>query len=587
MKTLTISSVLAAALFLSPSLGIAGEVDLAGIWRGDIDPEGQALELVFHIASDGEGGWGGTVDTPAQNSYGLPLRAVTVSDEGDVTIVVAITGGLYEARLEEGNKQMKGVWKQRGAQLPLNCAHEAAAPEMPAEIATALEGIWEGVLDVGALQLRLVITLEAREGGDLGGHMVSPDQSADQIPVTRVDFLEATKVRIAIGAVGASFEVALSEDGEKLEGKFRQGVGVFDIALEKTEKATQVRRPQEPKPPYPYRVEEVSYSNDAAEVTFAGTLTLPQEGGPFPAALLITGSGGQDRDEALFGHKPFHVIADHLTRAGIAVLRVDDRGVGGTTPGKDVKDATTLDFVEDVLCGVTFLASRPEIDSSKIGLIGHSEGGVIAPLAAVRSEEVAFIVMLAGTGIPGDQLLQQQGRLIGEVSGLEEEELETDLALQKRLFRLLLDDALDDEQLREKLAVLMRESPSLSEGEEGESEIEMAVAQLMTPWIRWFLAYDPAPTLEKVRCPVLALNGTLDLQVPCRENLGAIEAALKKGKNSDYTIKELVLLNHLFQHAKTGAPSEYGKIEETFATEALELMSNWINERFQGASEGS
>ena len=587
MKTPTFTTILVAALLFFPCSGQADEVDLAGIWRGDIDPEGQALELVFHIASDGDGGWRGNVDTPAQNSYGLPLSEISVGEDGVVTIVVAITGGRYEARLGDDGKQLTGLWKQRGAELTLDCSHEPAAPAMPAELAASLAGIWEGILDVGALQLRLVITLEGGEDGVLGGHMVSPDQGPEEVPVTRVDYLQERTVRISVGALGVSFEVALSDEGDEFAGKFRQGAGVFDITLEKTDKVTEVNRPQEPKPPFPYKEEEVSYVNEAAAVTFAGTLTLPEGDGPFPAALLITGSGRQDRDEALFGHRPFYVIADHLTRRGIAVLRVDDRGKGGSTRGDDLDGVTTLDFVGDALCGVAYLKSRSEIAGDRIGLIGHSEGGVIAPLAAVRSDDVAFIIMLAGTGIRGDRLLQMQAELIGKASGTDGEELETDLDLQKRLFAVLLDGNLNDEDLRSRMEALIRKSPTLSEGEQGEGEIEAAIDQLTSPWIRWFLRYDPAPTLEKVRCPVLALNGTLDLQVPCRENLEAIDAALERGKNGDFTTTELILLNHLFQHAETGAPSEYGKIEETFAPEALELMAKWINKRFGGASKGS
>ena len=239
-----------------------------------------------------------------------------------------------------------------------------------------LTGIWEGILEIGAIELRIVVNLEAQDRGSLSRYMVSPDHA--EVPVTRVDHLDGHKVRIAVGSAFISFEMALSDDGNQLSGSFIQGRGKFDISLEKKEKISEVNRPQEPQPPFPCRAEEVSCKNEEAGVTFAGTLTIPQGDGPLPSALLITGSGGQDRDEAIFQHRPFFVIADHLTRRGIAVLRVDDRGVGGTTAG-------------DALRGVEFLKGHTEIAGHRVGLMGHR--GVIAPMVATRSKDVAFIIL--------------------------------------------------------------------------------------------------------------------------------------------------------------------------------------------------
>ncbi|MGE4602521.1 MAG: alpha/beta fold hydrolase, partial [Planctomycetota bacterium] len=449
-----------------------------------------------------------------------------------------------------------------------------------------LAGIWEGILDVGATELRIVVNLEHHDAGSLSGYMTSPDQSSAEIPVTRVDLLDGDKVRIAVGSASISFEMALSDDGNQLSGSFIQGRGKFDISLDKKEKISEVRRLQEPKPPFPYRAEEVSYDNEEAGVTFAGTLTIPEGDGPFPSVLMITGSGGQDRDETIFQHRPFFVIADHLSRRAIAVLRVDDRGVGGTTADDEPEKATTEDFVGDALCGVEFLKGRSEIAADRIGLIGHSEGGVIAPLVALRSDDVAFIVMMAGTGIRGDHLLLRQNELIARVSEVEEEKIKEGLELSQKMFAVVLEDSLDEEQMRSRLEAILRESPNLTEeGEEAETAIASTIDQLMLPWVRWFLRYDPAPTLEKITCPVLAINGALDLQVPCKENLAAIEAALIRGKNSDFEMVEFPRLNHLFQHCETGAPSEYGQIEETFSVDVLEKMTNWILHRFGNNKE--
>ena len=585
LPSLVVSLLLLSSIFL-PCNAHSAEIDLTGMWRGDIDPTGTPIELIFRIAATADGGWSGTVDTPAQNSYALPLSGISVTTDGAITIGVAATGGLFEATLGSDGSELRGTWKQRGAELVLICKREPLPPPVPQEMAETLTGIWEGILDVGAIELRIVVNLEHHDVGSLSGYMISPDQSSAEIPVTRVDLLDGDKVRIAVGSASISFEMALSDDGNQLSGSFIQGRGKFDISLDKKEKISEVGRLQEPKPPFPYRAEEVSYDNEEAGVTFAGTLTIPEGDGPFPSVLMITGSGGQDRDETIFQHRPFFVIADHLSRRAIAVLRVDDRGVGGTTADDEPEKATTEDFVGDALCGVEFLKGRSEIAADRIGLIGHSEGGVIAPLVALRSDDVAFIVMMAGTGIRGDHLLLRQNELIARVSEVEEEKIKEGLELSQKMFAVVLEDSLDEEQMRSRLEAILRESPDLTEeGEEAETAIASTIDQLMLPWVRWFLRYDPAPTLEKITCPVLAINGALDLQVPCKENLAAIEAALKRGKNSDFEMVEFPRLNHLFQHCETGAPSEYGQIEETVSVDVLDKMTNWILHRFGNNKE--
>ncbi len=567
---------------VASSSASCADVDLTGIWRGVIDPDGSGLELVFHIESSGENGWRGTVDTPVQNSFGLPLSGVTATADGSVTFVVAATGGVYEAKLEADNKELRGRWKQRGSELTLDCKREPLPAPVPEDVATALPGIWEGVLPVGSIKLRIILKFDATDDNRLSGFMVSPDQSPAEITITRVDRLEDQKVRVCLGEVFVRMELALSGAGDQLDGTFHQGRGKFDISLSKQDQVTEVLRPQEPKPPFPYRSEEISYPNEDAGIKFAGTLTIPEGDGPFPSVLLITGSGGQDRDESIFQHRPFFVIADHLTRRGVAVLRVDDRGVGETTrgPGTEPEKETTADYVGDALCGIEFLKSRPEVDNKRIGLIGHSEGGVIAPLAAVKSDDVAFIIMMAGTGIRGDQLLLKQNELISLASGVDKEEIARGLELSRQLFALLLEDDLDVKTTRSRIEAIVRASPDLPEGEEGDAEVARMIGELEIPWIHWFVRYDPAPTIERVTCPVLAVNGTLDLQVPCKENIEAIRAALERGKNTDFELVEFAGLNHLFQHCTTGSPSEYGEIEETFSIEVLEKMTEWILHRF-------
>jgi uncharacterized protein len=327
-------------------------------------------------------------------------------------------------------------------------------------------------------------------------------------------------------------------------------------------------RPQDPKKPYPYREEEVSYESKDPGIKLAGTLTFPDSGGPFPAVLLITGSGTQNRNEEIMGHKPFLVLADHLTRSGIAVLRVDDRGIGGSSMGP--LNVTTLNFAQDVMAGVSYLKSRKEINARHIGLIGHSEGGVIAPMVAAQSPDVAFIVLMAGTGVKGEDVLTQQGEQLMRAGGAGEELIQENKKAQKILFDTLkstADDEAAEKQIRQALSGL---NPVIRDAADAQMK------SLLSPWTRYFVTYDPQPALEKVKCPVLAVNGEKDLQVSPRQNLPAIEKALRAGGNKDFKVVEMPGLNHLFQTCKTGSVAEYGQIEETISPAALNLISGWI-----------
>jgi pimeloyl-ACP methyl ester carboxylesterase len=339
-----------------------------------------------------------------------------------------------------------------------------------------------------------------------------------------------------------------------------------------------VNRPQEPKPPYPYLEKEVVVKNKEANIDLAGTLTMPDKGGPFTAVILITGSGPQNRDEELMGHKPFLVLSDYLTRKGYAVLRCDDRGMGKST-GK-FSTATTLDFVTDISSCIDFLKTQKEIDSTRIGLAGHSEGGLIAPIIAAERKDVAFVVLLAGPGLTGEKILLMQSAIINKKAGLTEEELADDNTLRTKIYAAIKKNTPDDKatkKVKELFASAKKKNPSekgLSQLDD--NQIDIFIKQSITPWFRTFLVLDPVNYISKVHCPLLALNGSLDVQVPAKENLQAIEKALIFGGNSRYTIEEIEGANHLFQHATTGNVDEYGKIEETMSPEVLEKISDWI-----------
>jgi uncharacterized protein len=442
---------------------------------------------------------------------------------------------------------------------------------------TDVVGIWQGTLAVNAaVQLRIVFHVSEQPDKTLTATMDSPDQGATGIKVDTAQFADS-RIRFYSAAVQGSYDGALS--GDSIIGTWRQGGMGFPLILKKIEKVEVPNRPQEPKKPYPYLEEEVAYPNKSARITLAGTLTRPAGKGPFPAVLLITGSGPQNRDEEILGHRPFLVLADYLTRRGIAVLRVDDRGVGKSTGS--AAQAASMDFRDDVLSGVAYLKTRAEIDGRRIGLLGHSVGGLIAPMAAAESRDVAFIVLIAGPGVPGDSILYLQTELILKGMGATDSAIARNRRLQNSMFSAVRTET-DTARLSLELGRLIRDAALIKDSAEIEATdtasaaIQIAVRQMNSPWMRFFISYDPRPSLERVRCPVLAINGEKDTQVPPKQNLPVIEEALKAGGNRDYLVRELPGLNHLLQTAKTGLPSEYASIEETMSPLALQTIGDWI-----------
>jgi pimeloyl-ACP methyl ester carboxylesterase len=448
------------------------------------------------------------------------------------------------------------------------------AQDPPAKPAPA--GVWEGPLKVGPLELRLAFHVKKADDGKLSATMDSIDQGAKGIPCGEVAAAEK-KLTIDVPKLKASFAGDLSADGQTAKGDWTQSGQSFPLELKRVEKPSTLNRPQLPKKPYPYPAEDVTFENPAADnIKLAGTLTLPTGGGPFPAVVLVSGSGPQDRDETLMGHKPFLVLADHLTRKGVAVLRFDDRGTGKS--GGKFEGATSADFATDAHAAVTYLKGRKEIDPKRVGLAGHSEGGVIIPMvAADHPADVAFLVLMAGTGVPGDEISRRQQKDMLKAMGVSDKDLAGVQDFLAKLLPVAVKPGPADEKAKAMKAITKEFIDGLPEEDRKKvGAIEPLVARLTDPWMLYFLAHDPRPVLGKVRCPVLAVNGELDTQVAADVNLPAIAAALKAGGNGRVTTKAFPGLNHLFQHAKTGALSEYGQIEETFAPEALTTISEWI-----------
>jgi hypothetical protein len=559
-------ALIALALAALTPLGQA-QSQIVGDWLGTLNTGMAQLHIVLHIAAAKDRSLSATLDSLDQGVHGIPVTSIALKDS-KLTFTVDAAHISYEGTVNKDATEIDGTFTQGQPQelnfkrAPQAAASEAAKPTAPSDI----DGAWQGALDAGALKLRAVFKIVNTQEG-LTAQLQSPDQSPAWVTASSVTRKDSV-LTITLRGIG-EFEGKISADLNTIDGAFTQMGNPMPLVLKrvKDQAALEPRRPQNPVKPYPYREEDATYANKDAGNTLAATLTIPPGKGPFPAVLLIVGSGPHDRDETVFGHKPFLVLSDYLTRKGIVVLRADKRGIGKSTG--DLAIATTADFASDVEAGVAYLKSRPEVDSHKIGLIGHSEGGIIAPMVAARNPDVAFIVLMAGSGVPGDQIIVEQLRLIEQAGGASKEKIAKDVANEQELLALVekeKDDAVLDKELHEKLAA------------DGMPDVQMGgqIKAMSSPWYRYFLTYDPATALRKVACPVLAINGAKDLQVPPALNLSAIRKALEEGGNKHFEVDELPGLNHLFQTAKTGAPGEYGEIEETISPAALDKIATWV-----------
>jgi uncharacterized protein len=439
-----------------------------------------------------------------------------------------------------------------------------------------LPGSWLGKISTNGIDLRLVFNLKLNDKDSLIATADSPDQGAKNIPLGRV-ILEDKKLTIKAPILMGEYNGSITGDST-IDGTWTQRGVTFTLNLKKLKTAFTVNRPQEPKPPFPYTAEDVSFTNDKFNIKLAGTLTIPSGAGPFKAVIMITGSGAQNRNEELMGHKPFLVIADYLSRHGIAVLRYDDRGVGGSQG--NYSEATSADLATDAEAAFNFLKNNPKINQKEIGLMGHSEGGLIAPIVTCTHPDIGFIVSLAGPGVPGQQIIIRQSQDIGRLSGEQENLIKENTETNKKLFAILRKEK-DNRKAEIKILSLYREilekkNTSKEDTEKAVNRLKITFGANTYTWLRYFITTDPSIFWKKVKCPVLALNGEKDLQVSAKENLPAIEKALKSSGNESIKTVELADLNHLFQHCKTGLPAEYGTIEETFSPEALKIIADWI-----------
>jgi dienelactone hydrolase len=551
---------------------------IVGHWEGSIKIGGQELIIKTDFKA-AEAGLSATIDIPQQNAKDLPLKNVRY-EHPKVHFELPAGPGLAIFDGERKDSLITGKFTQAGMEgtfsLQITNPNKPEVAEVAPPALQPIVGVWDGAIDVMGKHLGISMTFKTNVG-KLEATIDIPEQHAMAIPLTNVRY-DSSKLHCELpaGPGLAIFDGGLLKDSVK--GLFMQAgiTGSFYLVRGKmTVKA------EEPEEIVPYKKEEVVFYDDS--IKFAGTLTLPPTKGPHPAVVMITGSGAQNRDEELFGFKPFKIIADHFTRRGIAVLRYDDRSVGGSTG--NISQSTSADFAKDAIAAIHFLQSRSDINPKQIGLCGHSEGGIVAPLAASESPDVAFIICMAGTGIDGTTLLLAQERAIMRADSASEETIEKALKRSKLIYQFVPspEDSVElRRELRESVIEQMKSMTEVhrkaitNEEEFIKMGVEARIRSLESPWFRFFLTYDPAPALEKVKCPVLALFGGLDTQVPAKLNEDPMESALKNGGNKDYTFKIFPNANHLFLAAKTGSPSEYSSLKKEFVPGFLDTMSDWI-----------
>ena len=434
------------------------------------------------------------------------------------------------------------------------------------------KGDWSGLL---AGQYHVVVHVTKDGAGLYAATLESPDQGHFVLTVGSV-VTDPTHLSFTVPKISASYAAVWDADKKGWVGIWNQGQPTPLVLTRMTGKPSDLAPPNRPQEDaiqtgaLPYGNAPVTFVNAGVPgVKLSGTFSKPAGPGPFPTVVLISGSGPNTRDENLMGHKLLLVLADDLNRHGIATLRYDKRGIGASTG--DYATATTADFTSDALAAVAYLKTRSDVDQKHIGVLGHSEGGLIAPAVAVADPVVSFVVLMAGPGVRGDELFLKQGELIARASGVAEADIAKTRNLRVQGFAVIeaSSDAADA-----KIKLEARARQGIAAGLFTKDEADQNIARITDPWMYYFLRYDPAPILQKVRVPVLAIGGSLDLQVEPNENLAAIETAMKN--DADVTVTELPGLNHLFQDALTGSPGEYGSIEETLSPSALKIIADWV-----------
>lgn len=567
-----------AALVLSATTAQA-QMALEGCWLGTMGDAAARRRAIFELAHSTPDFWSGVTHV-FTNTVQTHVMSELRVDGREVSFVVSGVEGQprFSGRLAGG--QLRGTFVQRGQKLPVTLERVAG----PDAAGLALVDTWAGALErEGTPLMRLVLDVSQVACGQIAATLDSPDQGAENLPITDLT-VRGDSLSFALSYLNARFRGRVQAD-ERITGLWTQNEVTMQLRLERAEDpATAVRRPQDPVPPFPYLEQDVIIESVADAARLTGTLTMPRGAGPFAAVALLSGSGAQDRDGTMMGHRPLLVLADHLTRNGFAVLRTDDRGVGGSS-GSTV-DTTLRERSDDALACVGYLKSLKQIDAGKIGLVGQGEGGWVAPLAATRSADIRFLVLLAGPAVRGEELLIAQGYELNLAAGSSDDFARAASGVARRLYDVLEARSDDEVAAPELLAVARGARGDLLQAASNAADtlltrqwidsFEQQTATLTSIWFRDVLAFDPQPTLEQVRIPVLAIYGELDLHVPPKQNVPALKSALAAAGNGDVTVRVLPGLNHLLQSAPTGRMEEYGGIDETIAPVALSTLVEWL-----------
>ena len=529
-------------------------------WEGVLDVKVTTLTIQLEVEFEGDDFKSGKAISPDQGNAEMIIDSFEVSGD-KVEFKIKSVGAEFTGTYSDDRKKLSGKFKQ-GQTFDMEFDLIEGSFSKSQHIET-----WKGMMEVGPQKFNFLLKFYKQEDGSVIAKLDSLNEGLTGLKVELDRDDEKCDFQLKIAA--ASYTGKFDEDQDRIEGTWTQGGVKAQLNFEKTElnAKEELNRPQHPKEPYPYVAEDVSFENQADKIKLAGTITKPKSGGPFPAVILITGSGPQDRDETIFGHKPFLVIADHLTKNGMAVLRFDERGVGESTGS--FSNATTEDFADDVRAAFDFLKTRDDIASDKIGMIGHSEGGLIAPMVAASRTDVAMIVLLAGPGVDGREIGISQTIAMAEAAGATKKDLQE----QQEFMELIMNEIdKNGECSDEFIEQLVQKEP------ETRPMVEATVAKMSNDWFKFFVSYDPRPTLRKVSCPVLVLNGKKDLQVLVDLNVDSIAKALREGGNESVETHKLENLNHMFQETDgPGLVTEYSQIEQTFSPKALKIISDWLN----------
>jgi pimeloyl-ACP methyl ester carboxylesterase len=544
---------------------------LEGEWSGTLEVGETQLHLILHLAKNAQGEWRATVDSLDQAVYGMEASKVA---RGQVTLRFELSsvGAKFQGKISPDHKTIRGVWEQGGTGLPLRFERSTARTDTKnsSSAISKIEGTWQGAIETGNMRMRLQLHISHDQAGGLIASVDSLDQSIQGIPASRVSE-NGSDIKLELPAFDAEYTGTVNAAKNSIAGTWSQSGNTEKLDFRRSERILELRRPQNPEKPYPYKVEEVSFAAADGKANLAATLTLPQSNAPFPAVLLVGGSEPNDRDETTAGHKTFLVLSDFLTRRGIAVLHYDKRGIAQSTG--NYAAATLEDFAQDAQLAFAYLKSRKEVDAKRLGIIGYSEGGILGALVATRSTDVGWLVLMGTPVTAGERTLLRQSELIARAGGLPEEQITRSLEFDRNAYAVVREEN-NTEAMEKRLNVLVEQS-GLAQAMPP-AALQAQIRVMSSPWFRDFLIYDPEPVLEKLQCPVLALSGDRDLQVDSTENVPLLRKAYETSGNKDFTVVEIEGVNHLFQTAQSGSPALYGAIEETMAPSVLMAVGNWI-----------